>query len=73
MRYLDRFFNLTMLVAALCACSKSGVVADLPSAAASYKLVTVERPENVEAFHTPYKAIYDMCAGMRKVTNAFSA
>ena len=68
-----RFVGSVLIGGALCAgvaaCSKT----DAPAAEASgsggavaYEVVTVERPESVEAYHKLYRATYDMCAVTRQ-------
>ena len=44
------------------------LAAGVPGAAmaTSYDVVTVERPESVEAYHQAYKAGYDICASTRQ-------
>lgn len=72
--------RLIVLCASTMACSKTNTSApaDLATGAASttskvtasdasvvYQVVTVERPESVEAFHKAYRATYDICAATR--------
>lgn len=67
-------FSGVLLAGALCTGSAACSRADLPGAAAqpaasgarSYEVVTVERPDSVHEYHKPYRAIYEMCAAIRK-------
>jgi hypothetical protein len=35
--------------------------------AGSYEIVTVTRPESVDAYHAPYRAMYEICASSREL------
>jgi hypothetical protein len=65
---------LSLLVAT--GCNKTGAAdasASKPSpagnarGAGSYEIVTVTRPESVDAYHAPYRAMYEICASSREL------
>lgn len=58
--------SLTVLTAGLSGC-ELGTASTLPVTSTSYELVTVARPENVDALLAPYRADYERCALTRKM------
>jgi hypothetical protein len=70
MRHHRHALFLAIVAAGLLGCSKADSSAAAstatPGSATSYEIVTIERPESVDAYHKTYKAMYDMCAELRK-------
>lgn len=67
MRQHRHLFYCAILAISLFGCDRANSAPAGKAPGTSYELVTVERPESVEAYHQLYKAGYDMCVHAREM------